>query len=215
MGFYDHRCALTGLSLLGQRCDLLLLRVTSGRVEPLWGAVTGPYNRLGTIDDAPDHARDVALLSSSWDDLVAAGRLTHAGDAVAPAPFFDRFEPNRHIVKIDGHPVDVTLFHHRIITYLVEEHEPPDDVDELFRRAFPQGTALTATAPDGVASGLRRLVALRHHLGSRPFPRLGNAAQHGPDDVARSIRDARKRAPALREAIDRAEAEDYGPRSLA
>lgn len=212
MGFYDLRCALTGLSLKGQSCDVLLLRRHGGALVPVWGAITGRYNRVGSIDDPPPRAAELAHLRAALATHAAGGRLVETGDAPAPGePFFERFEPNRHLVQLDGEPLVMTLVHHRIAAYLVRElgdgSAPPDR--ELFARAFPTMEPIAPYAELGLGRGLTRLLAVRRWLGAEPFPLPSGGEQHTSDDVARSVRDAKKRAPTLREAIEWAETEDY------
>lgn len=211
MGFYDLRCAITGLSLLGQSCDVLLLRRRAGRLEPIWGCVTGRYNRLGTIDDPPAAAAELTHLGAALATLAREGRLVEEGDVVSPGePFFERFEPNRHRVRLDGDEVVLTLFHHRVVQHLVREHgDEHASPEALFDTLFSKTGALAPYASVGLGPGLRRLHALRSWLGSRPIPVPRDAEQHGPAEVARSIRDAKKRAPLLIDAIEWAEAEDY------
>src|SRR5262245_19616001 len=51
MGFYDTRCAISGLSTLCSRVYLILLKETaSGVFAPIALPITGRYNRLGGID---------------------------------------------------------------------------------------------------------------------------------------------------------------------
>ena len=209
MGFYDYGCALTGLSLLGQRCDLLLVRTNGSRREPLWGLVTGTYNRLGTIDDPEGGADEIAYLAAAWSTLVEAGRLTHEGDALAEdGPFFERFEPARHRVALDGDRIEVTLFHHRVIA-LLQDKLPDLSMDSLLTMAFAGAQPIAAVPSDRFTMGLRRLAALQKFLAGKPIPSLSPATQHTPELVKRSIRDAKKRAPRFREAIELAEFEDY------
>lgn len=213
MGFYDLRCALTGLSLKGQRCDLLLLRRSGGRVEPLWGTITGSYNRLGTIDDPPTCPAELSHLAESFAALLGEGRLVSEGDPLAPTDsFFERFEANRHRVRLDGDDVALTLFHHRVMEHLVRDHGDADAAltdEALFARAFEGGKSIAPFAPLGLGRGLRRLLALRRWLGKRPIPLPRAPEQHTEEDIVRSIRDAKKRTPALVEAIEKAERDDY------
>ncbi len=212
MGLYDLRCALTGLSLKTQRCDLILLRSCGGQHQPIWGAVTGRYNRLGTIDDppgaAPERTHIAAALAARVQDgsIVEEGAKPEAGEA-----FFERFEPNRHRVHLEGDLVVLTLIHHRVVDFIVREggDDGPSSDEALFAELFARTTPIAPYAAVGLGRGLRRLRALGRWLGARPFPLPRTAEQHTDADVERSIRDAKKRAPALREAIEWAETEDY------
>jgi len=211
MGFYDLRCALTGLSLRGQTCDTVLLRRREGRPQPIWGTIRGPYNRLGSIDDPPRHAAELAHLREAIERHVLSGRWVERGDTVSAAdPFFERFEPSRHVVQLDGDELSVRLVHHRIVQHLEREHAAPTASSEaLFARVFARIEPFAPYAPLDLDAGLRRLEAIRAWLGARPFLPVRMPEQHTDDDVARSIRDAKKRAPALREAIEEAETQDY------
>lgn len=50
MGFYDFRCAVTGISLRGIDAVLVGLRPVGDRYRPLTLGIAGKYNRLGSID---------------------------------------------------------------------------------------------------------------------------------------------------------------------
>lgn len=197
--------------MLGQSCDVILLRRRGTTIEPLWANVTGRYNRGGTIDDPPAAAAQLAYLRAALETLAHEGRLVDEGDALMPEdPFFERFEPNRHRVRLDGDEIAMTLLHHRVVEYIVREQE--DDAvsaEALFARLFPRGSLAPYTPVALLDRGLRRLHAVRTWLGSRPIPIWRGSEQHGAADVTRSIRDAKKRAPRLVEAIEWAEREDY------
>ncbi|MCX4964026.1 hypothetical protein OHA98_04165 [Streptomyces sp. NBC_00654] len=50
MGFYDSRCAVTGISLRGTDAVAVGLMANEGGYRPVTLGITGNYNRLGSID---------------------------------------------------------------------------------------------------------------------------------------------------------------------
>jgi hypothetical protein len=150
MGFYDLGGALTGLSLKGQKCDVILSRSMHGRLVPIWGAITGEYNRLGAIDDPSACRHELEHLSRAYSAHVSNARLEHRGDSVQPDdPFFERFETNRHRVTLDGDRLHVVLIHHRIAEHLVAEEEAHSvSVEQLFRKTFADTEVFAPFIPD-------------------------------------------------------------------
>src|SRR4051794_22109502 len=50
MGFYDCRCAVTGVGLKGADAVLVLLQEDAGRYRPMALGMAGHYNRAGAVD---------------------------------------------------------------------------------------------------------------------------------------------------------------------
>lgn len=208
MGFYDRRCSVSGVSLKGQRCHLVLLRQRGDRFEPIWSPVGGPYNRLGSIDVRPDVAVEVGLLRQAVRRLHAEGRLvSHWGPLQDTEPFFELFEPNRNRVTLDGDPIQLTLIHHRISNGVFDEMTPMEELESLsgvepsvlYRRAFegleplaPYSEELGATL--SFRGGARQLIKLREwHERHQPWRVPSEAGQHSEEDVARFVAEARAR----------------------
>lgn len=74
MGFYDVYCGASGLSLLGQDADLILLRRQGGPYVPVCFPVRGNYDRYGRIDGIRENGATRAVLLGLR-TLVATGRL--------------------------------------------------------------------------------------------------------------------------------------------
>ncbi|MEV5202002.1 hypothetical protein [Streptomyces sp. NPDC053720] len=124
MGFYDFRCAVTGISLRGTDAVLVGLRPVGDRYRPLTLGIVGEYNRLGSID---------RIAEDPHTDLVAEyfHRRARAGDFVMDPGYADDYgNPPRDIECLlayfernvsdssEEHPA-ATLFGRRVFSTLV------------------------------------------------------------------------------------------------
>ncbi|MEU2673828.1 hypothetical protein ABZ622_34185 [Streptomyces sp. NPDC007164] len=124
MGFYDFRCAVTGISLRGTDAVLVGLRPVGDRYRPLTLGIVGEYNRLGSID---------RIAEDPHTDLVAEyfHRRARAGDFVMDPGYADNYgNPPRDIECLlayfernvsdssEEHPA-ATLFGRRVFSTLV------------------------------------------------------------------------------------------------
>lgn len=225
MGFYDLRCSISGLSLKGQRCRLVLLRSRRGVFEPVWTAVSGRYNRLGSIDTGQGEAAEVAHLRGAMKNLLAEGRLvSHARPFADGEPLFELFEPNRNRITLDGNELRFTLIHYRVAPGVVDETAALEEVQgwnalgtrELYDRAF-EGLEPIAPFSDALdlhfRGGARELLGLRRwHERNGPWRVPSEAGQHFEDDIAGFVKEARQRLaawPDLSHAIEVAAELDY------
>lgn len=225
MGFYDLRCSISGLSLKGQRCRLVLLRSRRGVYEPVWTAVSGRYNRLGSIDTGQGEAAEIAHLRGAMKNLLSEGRLvSHAGPFSDAEPLFELFEPNRNRVTLDGDDLRFTLIQHRIVPAVRDEVATLDEVNgwnglgtrELYDRAF-EGLEPIAPFSDALdlhfRGGARELLGLRRwHEQNGPWSVPSETGQHFEDDIARFFTEARTRLaswPEISSAIEIAAETDY------
>lgn len=227
MGFYDLRCSISGLSLKGQRCRLVLLRSRGGAHEPVWTAISGRYNRLGSIDTGQGEAAEVAHLRGAMKGLLNEGRLaSHWGPFADHQPLFELFEPNRNRVTLDGDELRFTLIHYGIAPAAVDEVTTLDELKawnalgmrELYDRAF-EGLEPIAPFSDELGlhfrGGARELLGLRRwHEQHGPWKVPSEAGQHFEDDIARFINEARERLAPWRDlshAVEVAAEIDYLP----
>lgn len=78
MGFYDHRCMVTGVGLKGADTVLVLLRQLDDVYVPFALPITGNYNRLGCIDGIDEDANTEAVLRYFLDQLDRGGFVVDA-----------------------------------------------------------------------------------------------------------------------------------------
>src|SRR3954454_24268286 len=74
MGFYDQRCAVSGVSLRGSRSVLVLLGRMGVAHFPIALPIEGQYNRLGSIDMI-DEDENTALIHAHFTARYEAGDL--------------------------------------------------------------------------------------------------------------------------------------------
>ncbi|WP_329203623.1 hypothetical protein [Streptomyces sp. NBC_01435] len=84
MGFYDLRCAVTGISLRGTDAVAVGLMATEGGYRPVTLGITGCYNRLGSIDCIEEDLNT---------DLVFAyfSRSARSGDFILDTEYADAY----------------------------------------------------------------------------------------------------------------------------
>src|SRR5262245_61758488 len=86
MGFYDYRCMVTGVSLKGAKTALVLLDRAGKEHRPITLAITGQYNRLGSIDHIAedDNARLVLayFLARLDDGALAVNKAELGGEPI-------------------------------------------------------------------------------------------------------------------------------------
>src|SRR5207253_11225024 len=66
---YDCRCLITGVSLKGDDAALVLLEQTDSDHAPIALAITGAYNRLGSIDNIEEDDNTTLVLGYFLDKL--------------------------------------------------------------------------------------------------------------------------------------------------
>lgn len=97
MGFYDLRCAVTGISLRGTDAVAVGLMAAEDAYRPVTLGITGCYNRLGSIDGIEEDLNT---------DLVFAyfSRSARSGDFVMDAEYADAYgDPPRDIEALLGY----------------------------------------------------------------------------------------------------------------
>lgn len=72
MGFYDFRCAVSGISLRGADAVLVVLEPDGDQYRPVTLGVTGCYDRLGSIDNIKEDL-NTALVTTYFRDRATAG----------------------------------------------------------------------------------------------------------------------------------------------
>lgn len=222
MGFYDHYCGASGLSLLGQDCDLFLLRETSTGFAPVCPPVRGNYNRFGSIDGFEEKGA-YAAIGAGLRRLVGAGRVAVDWQNFDHVPrgaftleqFFEMAEKHwefKDSVTFDGSPIAFMLIQADVSDAIaqsapaVQARGIPDLVHRAFAGVEPGPSLVASLSPSDAEPLLLRTVQLRSwvdaHDGWHPHDEAG---QHGDEEILASVADARKRfagSPRLLAVVD-------------
>jgi hypothetical protein len=208
MGFYDYRCMISGVSLKGADAALVLLEEYRRAHRPIALAITGNYNRLGSIDGIDEDA-NTELVFGYFDERLKAGdlvvfepELKHGGwsGIEAMLAIVERNvteSPNTFLLA--GRSVFFALICRAVWKAVVAAHPPKDEAaSELFARLF-EGVEVAERIYSGnltrVRKGLRELAAVNDFLAERGIrwkpPR--DAGQHYDDDMRRYLGNARRK----------------------
>ena len=148
MGFYDYRCMATGVSLKGVDAALVLLAPSGNALAPMVLAVTGNYNRLGSIDFVDEDTNTELLLRFFLDKLVAGELVTYHDEE---AKGFDSIETLLqqiergvtgvcNISTLNGQPLLYALICRTVWDSVARAGTSPFPAEEtLLRELFPMG----------------------------------------------------------------------------
>lgn len=226
VGFYDVRCALTGVSLLATRAVCILIERVGSAWRPMSLPIRGPYDRLGAIDMVPLDAV-AQLLAAGFARALDEGRLSLAGEAEARWRSARDAGPIAWVLqtieraaafgsaRFEGREVALTLLNAVVVDAIVANQPslPAGSDDEQLvvalgpeaRDASPGATA------DEVTRARRELLALDRWIvanGGWAPPTVFDAygEQHRYEDILRGLRGARRRfaeTPWMAAALDR------------
>src|SRR6478672_9094143 len=87
MGMYDCRCIVSGVSLKGADAALVLLQQTDDAHHPVALAITGNYNRLGSIDGIDEDA-NTQLVFAYFKRKLASGEFVVDADYLRGHEFY-------------------------------------------------------------------------------------------------------------------------------
>jgi hypothetical protein len=85
MGFYDYRCMITRVSLLGVEAALFVLRRSGDRFVPVSLPLLGSYDRLGAVDAIHDDFTS-RRLPGAFNELLRSGALIIDWKRIHEAP---------------------------------------------------------------------------------------------------------------------------------
>lgn len=188
MGFYDFRCAVTGVSLRGSDAVLVGLRPVDNGYRPVTLGIAGTYDRLGSIDGITEDL-NTRLVLAYFRDRARSGEFVpdpdHAKDYGNPPHDIERllryFERNvsERGGFFDENPA-ATLFGQRIFsaliaepvwTALAAEFAPRDGTPDIwFQQIFgdsPVAEELYRDRIPEVAAHIRELAAVDVFLATR------------------------------------------------
>jgi hypothetical protein len=167
MGFYDCRCAVTGVSLKGADTALVLLQQTADGHAPIALAVKGNYNRYGSIDmlDEDEHT---ARVFDFFHRALRAGDLVVDEDYFRGSDYYpfkrladvlQVFERNMNgnprAALLNGVAVKFALISSTVWNTIARAAPPSDSPSVLFQRLFgasPIATAIYANGLNAVAA---------------------------------------------------------------
>jgi hypothetical protein len=229
MGFYDYRCMVTGLSLLGERAALFLLERRGGGYFPCALPIVGSYDRLGCVDNIELGHNATHILASFGRDREPR-LVTINWTALGEAPRnFSNFEDvayvlDRGVIEVDdlvvcaGSALSYSLLHQGIAAALMSLPSHDDlrklDTAGLARVAFGEAefprVAYQPLASDrspeeaGFRQELVGLIAMNQWLARNgiPWEPPSDPGQHGADEKRRFLAEAKDRFAKAAELTD-------------
>jgi|GEM_PF-2465125 len=175
MGFYDCRCAVTGVSLKGANTALVLLQQVADGYAPIALAVTGNYNRYGSIDMI-DEDENTALVFAFFQSALRSGDLVVDEDYFRGRDYYPFKQPadvlqavernindNSRAVLLNGVPVEFALVSSTVWDTIARAAPPSDSPAVLFQRLFgvsPIATAIYANSLNTVAAHVQEFAAV-------------------------------------------------------
>jgi hypothetical protein len=209
MGFYDCRCMVTGVSLKGADAALVLLQQAGDAFRPVALAVTGNYNRLGSIDDIKEDANTELILE------YFLGKL-RSGELAVDADYFEgrdgypvedveqllacferNINDNPDAAVLGGRPVVFALIARTVWVALARAAGPVrTSGTALFRRLFPDGPAadIYRGSLTKVSRHLRELAAVSDFLDGRglAWRPAESTGQDYADDMRQYLTEAKR-----------------------
>ncbi|MBB6048678.1 hypothetical protein [Armatimonas rosea] len=183
MGFYDHRCSITGISLRYEKAVMVLLFPFEGHFSPFTLGIKGTYNRLGAID---------RIEEDSHTKLVVDFFLAHlgTGEFQLDKEFFqgERYYPIQtledllcciernvtigHVVLWKGQPIPYCLISRTVWDAIVgsETLAPELTTKAIYTSLFPESSParlLYQNLPDSMDTHVHELAAIQQFLGRR------------------------------------------------
>lgn len=175
MGFYDCRCAVTGISLKGANTALVLLQQVADGYAPVALAVKGNYNRYGSID-LLDEDENTALVFGFFQSALRSGDLVIDEDYFRGSDYFpfkrladvlQAFERNMNgnsrAALLNGVPIEFALVSSTVWDAIARAAPPPETPVVLFQRLFgasPIATAIYANGLDAVPAHVAEFAAV-------------------------------------------------------
>ncbi len=165
MSHHDVRCSVSGVSLLGSECALVLLTQRVGEPDwhlaslPLWGTYLG----TGSIEDVNCGA-NAEIVFEAFLEAVAAGELKIAWAALGMNPY--RFECIEDVLTLLAcariHAPEAISWGNQVVSYaLIEAHfvaalmsREPTELGELQIEALPDAVLAKAVCGQRIYSRL-------------------------------------------------------------
>jgi|SRR5579883_714164 len=184
MGFYDARCMVTGVSLKGSQTALVLLQKHHESYHPIALAITGQYDRLGSIDmidedDNTDTILSYFLAQLETKKFVVDDEYLRSHEAFPIETIeqllrgFERNINDFSEAACLGRPVVFTLISARVWEAIarasVQKESDRVTFDRLFK-ADSVARAIYAECLDDVTQQLHEFAAISDFLSARHIP---------------------------------------------
>jgi hypothetical protein len=212
MGLYDYRCMVTGVSLKGADTALVLLEELDLRHRPIALAITGNYNRLGSIDGIDEDGNTEFVFAyfrdkhESGELVVDPGELEYRGmgDIEALLALIERnVTESPNTVLLNGRSIFYALICQAVWKAIVRAYKPKEEsYTDLFARLF-EGVPIAEGIYNGHLTKVKRhladLAAVSDFLTSRgltwkrPNPENeGEASQHYGEEMRQFLEEAKR-----------------------
>jgi hypothetical protein len=212
MGFYDNRCMVTGVSLLGSDAALVLLEEAGAAHRPIALAVKGAYDRLGSIDLIEKRDPNNRLILRFFlgklksgefkideESLRGTGRWP-VNDLERVFWNFERYMNDGQENFLNGRPIVFALICRAIWDALARSGSSArTSAANMFRKLFKD--SLVAQEIYGgnlpkVTEHLRDLSAVNDFLAARKLawkPTAADGAQHSSEEMRQYLQEARRK----------------------
>lgn len=210
MGFYDYRCMVTGVSLLGAKTALFILRRGPEGFEPVALPIFGSYDRGGGVDGIEDDFTS-RRLPVVFNELVSAGGIVVDWERIgeSPEPFRDAetlvrlldrncIEGDNEGITCEGAAISYSLVSAPIVRALFASptaHHVAEPMTVVVSALEPAPTLYPATSPDEVMKATAALSRMRSWLRTRKlvWSPPSDPSQHDDEETGQYYADALKR----------------------
>jgi hypothetical protein len=220
MGMFDARCMITGVSLKGSGAALVLLQQQKKVYHPIALAITGKYDRAGSIDMIREDDNTALVLRYFQNQLAAKAfvvdeeylRICEAFPIETTEQLLHGFERTMHdhdtAAVLNGQPVVFALIATTVWNALARDtKKQATDDSALFRELF-KAQPVAAQIYDGrledVSQHIRKLAAVSAFLTERTmkWKPAKNVNQHYSEEMKRYLRSARTKFKASAVVLD-------------
>jgi hypothetical protein len=223
MGFYDARCMVTGVSLKGSETALVLLQQQEESYHPIALAITGQYDREGSIDGIDEDDNTALILQYFLNQLAAKAFVVDAeslrSDEAYPIETIEQllrgFERNINdgpgYAALNGQPVVFALIASTVWNAIarggtVQSADDGAAFQELFKAA-PVAAGIYDGHLEDVSQQLHAFAAVSALLTARSikWKPAADGYQHYSDDMREFLKSARAKfrdSPAVLEGLN-------------
>lgn len=208
MGFYDARCMITGVSLKGSGAALVLLQQHQEVYHPIALAITGQYDRLGSIDMIDEDENTALILRHFLDQLATKTfvvdeeslRIDEAFPIETIEQLLRGFERNINdgpgYAALNGQPVVFALVAATIWNAIAGVAQTPTNDRATFREQFDDASVaaqIYGERLEKVSGQLHEFAAVNAFLAARkiPWAPATEPGQHYSDDMREYLAEAR------------------------
>jgi hypothetical protein len=208
MGYYDCRCLVSGVSLKGADAVLVLLHQAGEAYRPIACAITGNYNRLGSIDGIEEDANTELILDFFLGKLQSGAFVVDTeylgGHNCYPIQDVEQlltgFERNINdyprAAVLEGIPVVFALVCKAVWDGLARAPTPGTPAtwfQELFK-SVPVAEEMYGGRREAVSGHLRELAAVSRFLAGRGlvWRSADNPGQDYPEEMRQYLAEARQ-----------------------